>query len=112
VTPAVVRAIADAPARTGGPATATDPRAETKPRERTSPPWHVVVHDDPVNLMSWVTLVFQRVFGYPRPQAERLMMEVHTLGRSIVWTGEFERAEGYVRELHGCQLLATLERTE
>jgi len=71
----------------------------------------VVVHDDPVNLMSWVTLVFQRVFGFPREHAQRLMWEVHTRGRSIVWTGEYERAEGYVRELHGCQLLATLEST-
>jgi ATP-dependent Clp protease adaptor protein ClpS len=95
-----------------GTATAASPAAETQTRERAAPPWNVIVHDDPVNLMSWVTLVFQRVFGYPRAQAERLMLEVHQLGRSIVWTGEFERAEGYVRELHGCQLLATLERTE
>ncbi len=95
-----------------GTATAAAPRVETRERERTAPPWNVVVHNDPVNLMSWVTLVFQRVFGYAREQAERLMMEVHVRGRSIVWTGEYERAEGYVRELHGCQLLATLERTE
>jgi len=95
-----------------GTSTAASPAAETRTRTRTSPPWNVIVHDDPVNLMSWVALVFQRVFGYPREQAERLMLEVHQLGRSIVWTGEFERAEGYVRELHGCQLLATLERTE
>jgi len=95
-----------------GTATASSPRAGTQTRERAAPPWNVIVHDDPVNLMSWVTLVFQRVFGYPRERAERLMMEVHQLGRSIVWTGELERAEGYLRELHGCQLLATLERTE
>lgn len=95
-----------------GTATAASPTPETRERVRTLPPWHVIVHDDPVNLMSWVTLVLQRVFGYPRERAEALMMEVHQLGRSIVWTGELERAEGYVRELHGCQLLATLERTE
>jgi len=94
----------------GGTATATQPRPETREREKTAPPWNVVVHDDPVNLMSWVTLVFQRVFGYPLERAERLMMEVHTNGRSIVWTGDLERAEGFVRELHGCQLLATLEQ--
>jgi ATP-dependent Clp protease adaptor protein ClpS len=107
-----VRARAGAGGPGGGTATATRPRPETREKERTAPPWNVVVHDDPVNLMSWVTLVFQRVFGYPRPRAEQLMMEVHTRGRSIVWTGDFERAEGYLRELHGCQLLATLERTE
>ena len=93
-----------------GTATAAEPVAET--RGRVAPPWNVIVHNDPVNLMSWVTLVFQRVFGYAREHAERLMMEVHTRGRSIVWTGDYERAEGYVRELHGCLLLATLERQE
>ena len=93
------------------PAAAPAGATREREREHVSPPWQVVVHDDPVNLMSWVTLVFQRVFGYPREHAERLMLEVHRLGRSIVWTGEYERAEGYVRELHGCQLLATLERT-
>ena len=95
-----------------GTGTSASPALEPRERAQTSPPWNVIVHDDPVNLMNWVTLVFQRVFGYPRERAERLMLEVHRLGRSIVWTGEFERAEGYVRELHGCQLLATLERTE
>jgi ATP-dependent Clp protease adaptor protein ClpS len=95
------------------PALATpkaSPTAETRTREQVSPPWNVVVHNDPVNLMSYVALVFQKVFGYPREKAVRLMLEVHTTGRSIVWTGEIERAEGYLRELHGCQLLATLER--
>jgi len=102
-----------APPRRGGivpvGATSAAPEARTRERERLVSPWNIVVHDDPVNLMSWVTLVLQRVFGYPRERAERLMLEVHTLGRSIVWTGELERAEGYVRALHGCQLLATLE---
>src|SRR3989442_15230751 len=95
--------ICDAPTNRGA-STAVAPRVETRERKRTAPPWKVIVHNDPVNLMSWVTLVFQRVFGYAREHAERLMMEVHTRGQSIVWTGEYERAEGYVRELHGCQL--------
>ena len=86
------------------------PAAETRERTAVSPPWNVIVHNDPVNLMSYVTLVFQRVFGYPRERAERHMWEVHTLGRSILWTGEFERAEGYLRALHAAQLLATIER--
>lgn len=97
-------------ARASTTAPAASPRARTEPREQTAPPWNVVVHDDPVNLMSYVTLVFQRVFGYARDHAERLMWEVHSEGRSIVWTGELERAEGYLRELHAAQLLATLER--
>src|SRR5438270_5069825 len=71
-------------------------------------PWQVVVHNDPVNLMTYVTMVFQRVFGYPREKAERHMLEVHQQGRSILWTGVRERAELYVQQLHGYLLLATL----
>ena len=73
-------------------------------------PWQVVVHNDPVNLMTYVTMVFQKVFGYPREKAERHMLEVHQKGRSILWSGMRERAELYVQQLHGYLLLATLER--
>ncbi len=73
-------------------------------------PWQVVVHNDPVNLMSYVTMVFQKVFGFTREKAEKHMLEVHREGRSIVWSGMRERAELYVQQLHGYLLLATLER--
>jgi ATP-dependent Clp protease adaptor protein ClpS len=83
-------------------------------QERTSAeldmPWQVIVHNDPVNLMTYVTMVFQKVFGFPREKAERHMLEVHERGRSIVWSGVRERAEFYVQQLHGYLLLATLER--
>lgn len=71
--------------------------------------WHVVVHNDPVNLMAYVTLVFQRVFGLPKEKAEKHMLEVHHKGRSILWTGPREQAEFYVEQLHRYLLLATLE---
>jgi len=83
---------------------------ETKSEEELDLPWQVVVHNDPVNLMTYVTMVFQRVFGYPRERAERHMLEVHQKGRSILWTGERERAEFYIQQLHGYLLLATLEK--
>ncbi len=83
---------------------------ETSTEEELDLPWNVVVHNDPVNLMPYVTQVFQKVFGYTRERAERHMLEVHRLGRSIVWTGARERAELYVEQLHGWLLLATLER--
>jgi len=73
-------------------------------------PWSVVVHNDPVNLMSYVTMVFQKVFGYSRPRAERHMLEVHHNGRSILWTGSREKAELFVQQLQGYLLLATLEK--
>ena len=71
-----------------------------------------MVHNDPVNLMTYVTMVFQRVFGFPREKAERHMLEVHQKGRSIVWNGARERAELYVQQLHGYLLLATLEKMD
>jgi ATP-dependent Clp protease adaptor protein ClpS len=75
-------------------------------------PWNVVVHDDPVNLMEYVTFVFKKVFAYPDPHANRLMMEVHTQGRSIVWSGEREKAEFYTQQLQGFQLRTSLEKAE
>jgi ATP-dependent Clp protease adaptor protein ClpS len=83
---------------------------ETRPEEELDIPWQVVVHNDPVNLMSYVTMVFQRVFGFPREKAERHMLEVHQKGRSILWSGMREPAELYVQQLHGYLLLATLEK--
>ena len=84
---------------------------ETKSKEELDLPWNVVVHNDPVNLMSYVTMVFQKVFGYPREKAERHMLEVHQKGRSVLWSGVRERAELFVQQLHGYLLLATIERT-
>jgi len=74
-------------------------------------PWLVVVHNDPVNLMSYVSMVFRRVFGWSRERSEHHMMEVHTQGRSVVWSGGREKAELYVQQLHSFLLLATLERS-
>ena len=84
---------------------------ETKTKEDLAMPWNVIVHNDPINLMSYVTMVFMRVFGYPRAKAETHMLEVHTKGRSLVWSGEREQAEHYVHQLHGYQLLATMEKS-
>ena len=92
------------------PLTTVEP--ETKTHVETEKPWNVVVHNDPVNLMSYVTRVFRLVFGFPKERAEKHMLEVHRLGRSIVWTGERERAEAYVQQLHGHLLLATIEKSE
>jgi ATP-dependent Clp protease adaptor protein ClpS len=86
----------------------TEKKSDTE--EEIDWPWQVVVHNDPVNLMTYVTMVFQRVFGYPREKAERHMLEVHQKGRSILWCGVRERAELYVQQLHGYLLLATLEQ--
>jgi ATP-dependent Clp protease adaptor protein ClpS len=84
---------------------------ETKSRSAIDVPWNVVVHNDPVNLTTYVTRVFQKVFGFTHTRAQKHMLEVHHLGRSIVWTGQRERAEAYVEQLHGYLLLSTLEKS-
>ena len=85
---------------------------ETESRDALTTPWNVIVHNDPINLMSYVAMVFQRVFGYPRTKAETLMLEVHHKGRSLVWTGPREQAEHYAHQLQSWQLLTTIEKAE
>jgi ATP-dependent Clp protease adaptor protein ClpS len=80
--------------------------------ERREPdrPWIVIVWNDPVNLMTYVTLVFQRLFGYGRAKAERLMLQVHNEGRAVVSSGTRERAELDVSRLHAAGLWATMQQ--
>ena len=59
-------------------------------------PWQTIVWNDPVNLMSYVTYVFQKLFGYSREQATKLMLDVHHKGRAIVSSGSKEKVEGDV----------------
>ena len=92
-------------------ATKTTELPATETETALGQPWNVIVHNDPVNLMSYVEMVFKRVFGYPKERAQKHMLEVHEQGRSVLWTGEREKAELYVQQLHGYLLLATLERT-
>lgn len=74
-------------------------------------PWLVVVWNDPVNLMSYVTYVFQKLFGFSLEKATALMLDVHHKGRAVVRSGPRERSEHDVARLHGCGLRATLEQT-
>lgn len=78
--------------------------------EVTSPdkPWLTIVWNDPINLMSYVTYVFQRVFNYPKPKAEKLMLDVHHKGRAVVASGARESMEHNVEVLHGYGLWATV----
>ena len=73
-------------------------------------PWVTIVWNDPVNLMSYVTFVFIQYFGYPREKAEKLMLEVHHDGRSMVSTGSREEMERDVQAMHEYGLWATMEK--
>jgi ATP-dependent Clp protease adaptor protein ClpS len=78
--------------------------------EKTAKPWVAIVWNDPVNLMSYVTYVFQQVFGYSRRKAEKLMMDVHHKGRAVVAAGAREEMERDVEILHGYGLWATVSQ--
>lgn len=84
--------------------------AEKKTEVAAAVPWNVLVLNDPVNLMSYVVLVFRRVLGFDEETARKHMLEVHEEGRSVVWSGARETAEGYVHELQKWQLNAMLVR--
>ena len=73
-------------------------------------PWIVIVWNDPINLMSYVTLVFQKLFGYSRARATELMLQVHHEGKAIVSSGTREKAEYDVSRLHAHGLWATMRK--
>jgi ATP-dependent Clp protease adaptor protein ClpS len=73
-------------------------------------PWIVIVWNDPINLMSYVTYVFQKLFGYSYDKATKLMLDVHHKGKAIVSSGPRERAELDVFRLHEHGLWATMEQ--
>ena len=73
-------------------------------------PWVVIVWNDPINLMSYVTFVLQKVFGYSLEKATSLMMDVHVKGRAVVSNGSREKAELDVFRLHEHGLWATMEK--
>lgn len=90
----------------------TDTERREGQDQRTLPehPWQTVVWDDPVNLMSYVTYVFQSHFGFERELAERLMLQVHESGSAVVAEGAREAMELHVEALHGYGLWATVRQ--
>ena len=73
-------------------------------------PWIVIVWNDPINLMSYVTLVFQKLFGYSLAQATKLMLQVHNEGKAVVSSGNREKSELDVSRLHAHGLWATMQQ--
>jgi ATP-dependent Clp protease adaptor protein ClpS len=90
------------PTRLDEPASDDDVRSER--------PWVTIVWNDPINLMSYVTHVFQKLFGYSREKATRLMLDVHQKGRAVVSSGAREQMEHDVARLHAAGLWATLQQ--
>ena len=83
---------------------------ETENVERYDAPWIVIVWNDPINLMSYVTLVFRQLFGFSQAKATKLMLQVHNEGKAVVSSGTREKAEHDVARLHAHGLWATLQQ--
>ena len=88
----------------------TEVEEESEVAIQLNKPWKVIVLNDPVNLMNYVVLVFRKVFGYDKNKATKHMMEVHELGKSVLWIGEREQAESYMYQLQrwkftGCRAI-------
>ena len=92
----------------------TKPETTNRPDEESVAepqlPWIVIVWNDPINLMSYVVYVFQKLFGYSREKATKLMLDVHHRGRAVVSSGPREKAEMDVYRLHAHGLWATMTR--
>ena len=86
-----------------------NPSPATAAQTQLSDVWRVVVLNDPVNLMSYVVMVFKKVFGFDETRARRHMLEVHEKGRSIIWAGVREQAEAYAFTLQQWHLNAVIE---
>lgn len=92
----------------------TDVREESRLDERLvlGTPWTLLVWDDPVNLMTYVTWVFTSYFGFSKQKAERLMLQVHTEGKAAVASGSREEIERHVEAMHGYGLQATMQKVD
>ena len=87
-----------------------DPTVTPDEVTQVAKPWVTIVWNDPVNLMSYVTFVFQKYFGYDKAKAEKLMLEVHHDGKSVVSAGSREEMERDVQAMHEYGLWATMEK--
>jgi len=104
---APVEAPVEAPIETEPTETEGDPELDES--VGTDKPWLVIVWNDPVNLMSYVVFVLQKLFGYSREKSTRLMLQVHHEGKAVVSDGNREKAEADVARLHAHGLWATME---
>ncbi len=87
-------------------------RPETEAVLRPDAPWVTIVWNDPVNLMSYVSYVFQQHFGYSQGKADELMLDVHQKGRAVVSNGTREEMERDVEAMHGYGLWATVKHDD
>lgn len=88
-----------------------DERTDEKVKEAFEKNWIVIVWNDPVNLMSYVTHVFMKVLAFTKEKATRHMLEVHHQGKSVVATETREKAELYHQQIQANGLSVTIEQS-
>lgn len=98
------------PAPSPSPTEQVSPETDVHEVSDPDTPWQAVVWNDPVNLMSYVTYVLQKIFHYPEPKANALMLDVHHKGKAAVSSGDKDTVEGHVSQLHTAGLWATMQR--
>ena len=92
------------------PVEVLEPDVVDDERSASDAPWIVIVWNDPINLMSYVTLVLKQLFGYSQAKATKLMLQVHNEGKAVVSSGTREKAELDVSRLHAKGLWATMQQ--
>lgn len=106
----IVGTVAEAPTLAASPQAVPAETAVEATAEAADVPWVTIVWDDPVNLMHYVTFVFQKLFGYSKAKATELMMQVHSEGKAVVSSGDRDKMENDVRRLHAAGLWATMQQ--
>lgn len=109
--PSTIRTLVSVTLTTARPDARTAEESATDAVASLADPWITIVWNDPVNLMTYVTYVFESYFGYPPKRARTLMLQVHREGRAVVSTGPRERMEVDVQAMHGFGLWATMQRS-
>ena len=87
-------------------------RTDIETVQQLDTPWVVIVWNDPVNLMDYVSYVFRSYFGFEKPKADRLMLQVHNDGRAVVATGPREEMERHTEAMHDFGLWATVQKDD
>jgi ATP-dependent Clp protease adaptor protein ClpS len=77
----------------------TKPIERTRTKTRKIPPYHVILENDDHHSMDFVVDVLLKVLGCTMQHALLLMLEAHTTGRAVIWTGSKEGAELKVEQV-------------
>lgn len=82
------------------------------PVAKNLPPYRVLLHNDDVNDMLYVTATLMELATLAKERALMVMMEAHQSGCALVLVTHKERAELYQEQFQSKQLVVTIEPVE